>query len=76
MTDRQGAQVLLPQYFGVLPEHRGRGHGRALWRHAAHWGEQNQAVYQLLQTAIGQPSDRLFCSEGLATLGFASAVPA
>ncbi|WP_409496741.1 GNAT family N-acetyltransferase [Amycolatopsis sp. cmx-11-12] len=72
MTDRQGAKVMLPQYFGVLPAHRGRGPGRGLWRHAAAWGEHHQTAYQLLQTA----SDRLFCSEGLATLGFATAVPA
>lgn len=76
MTDRQGAAVMLPQYFGVLPAHRGRGHGRALWRHAAAWGERHQAAYQLLQTTAGGPSDRLFCSEGLTTLGFATAVPA
>jgi GNAT superfamily N-acetyltransferase len=75
MTDRQGAKVMLPQYFGVLPANRGRGHGRSLWRYAAAWGESHQAAYQLLQTAAGGPSDRLFCSEGLATLGFATAVP-
>jgi GNAT superfamily N-acetyltransferase len=76
MTDRQGAAVMLPQYFGVLPAHRGRGHGCALWRHVAAWGEGHQAAYQLLQTATGGPSDRLFCSEGLTTLGFTTAVPA
>lgn len=76
MTDRQGAAVMLPQYFGVLPAHRGRGHGRALWRHAAAWGERHPAAYQLLQTTAGGPSDRLFCSEGLTTLGFATAVAA
>nr|CTQ97461.1 hypothetical protein [Kibdelosporangium sp. MJ126-NF4] len=74
MTDRQGAAVMLPQYFGVLPAHRGRGHGRTLWRHAVAWGEQHQAAYQLLQTATDGPSDQLFCSEGLTTLGFATAV--
>ncbi|WP_414943816.1 GNAT family N-acetyltransferase [Amycolatopsis sp. cmx-11-32] len=76
MTDRQGATVMLPQYFGVLPEHRGRGHGRALWRHAAAWGEHHRAAYQLLQTTAGSPSDRLFRSEGLTPLGFATTVPA
>jgi GNAT superfamily N-acetyltransferase len=76
MPDRRGHLVMLPQYLGVLPEHRGRGHGRALWRRAAQWGEQHHAAYQLLQAAAGQSAERLFRSEGLTTLGFATAVPA
>jgi hypothetical protein len=32
LPDATGAARLLPQYFGVLLEHRGRGHGRTLWR--------------------------------------------
>src|SRR5882724_9805502 len=76
MPDRRGHLVMLPQYLGGLPEHRGRGHGRALWRRAAQWGEQHHAAYQLLQAAAGQSAERLFRSEGLTTLGFATAVPA
>ncbi|MFI6495583.1 GNAT family N-acetyltransferase [Streptomyces sp. NPDC050564] len=72
MTDSAGAIRLLPQYFGVLPEHRGRGHGRALWRAAMAWGAARGADYQLLQTETGGPSDRLCQSEGLRSLGFAS----
>ncbi|WP_116215164.1 GNAT family N-acetyltransferase [Streptomyces olivoreticuli] len=70
MTDPGGAARLLPQYFGVLPEHRGRGYGRALWRAAMYWGHSNGAQYQLLQTEIDGPSDRLCRSEGLRSLGF------
>ena len=76
LPDPHGQPVLLPQYFGVLPEHRGRGHGRALWRAATEWAERNRAAYQLLQTATGQVSDRLFLSEGLVSLGFSRAVTA
>ncbi|MFF2385644.1 GNAT family N-acetyltransferase [Streptomyces sp. NPDC058108] len=36
MPDAAGTVRLLPQYFGVLPQHRGRGYGRALWRAAMH----------------------------------------
>ncbi|MFE3410514.1 GNAT family N-acetyltransferase [Streptomyces mirabilis] len=32
MPDANGMVRLLPQYFGVLPQHRGRGYGQALWR--------------------------------------------
>jgi GNAT superfamily N-acetyltransferase len=76
MPDRRGHPVLLPQYFGVLPGHRGHGHGRALWRAATAWAEEHRAAYQLLQTETGQASDRLFLSEGLTCLGFACAVTA
>lgn len=74
LCDRQGSRMLLPQYFGVLPEHRGHGHGRALWRAAAAWGHRHSAAYQLLQTQLGQAADQLFLSEGLHTLGFATTV--
>jgi GNAT superfamily N-acetyltransferase len=70
MSDPIGAPRLLPQYFGVLPDARGRGHGRALWRAAMRWGATNGAAYQLLQTEIGGASERLCLTEGLATLGF------
>ncbi|MDQ7802654.1 GNAT family N-acetyltransferase [Amycolatopsis sp. A133] len=76
MPDRDGAPVLLPQYFGVASGHRGRGHGRALWLAAMAWGAQHGARYQLLQAAAGGPSESLFCSEGLTTLGFTCVVAA
>lgn len=67
--DAVGARQLMPQYFGVLPEHRGHGFGRALWRAAMRWGRVHGASYQLLQTAVGGASDRLCRSEGLTSLG-------
>jgi GNAT superfamily N-acetyltransferase len=70
MSDPVGASRLLPQYFGVLPEARGHGHGRALWRAAMRWGAANGADYQLLQTEIGGASECLCLAEGLHTLGF------
>jgi len=69
MPDSRGAARLLPQYFGVLPEYRGLGLGRSLWRAAMRWGQQHQAAYQLLQTETGGASDRLCRSEGLTDLG-------
>ena len=69
VLDSRGAPQLLPQYFGVLPEYRGYGLGRLLWRAAMHWGQRHQAAYQLLQTQVGGASDRLCKSEGLADLG-------
>jgi GNAT superfamily N-acetyltransferase len=73
MPDSQGVARLLPQYFGILPEHRGLGLGRALWRAAMNWGQQHQAAYQLLQTEVGGASDRLCLSEGLTDLGLVCA---
>ncbi|MFJ7907202.1 GNAT family N-acetyltransferase [Kitasatospora sp. NPDC096204] len=70
MPDPIGRARLLPQYFGVLPEYRGLGLGRRLWRAAMHWGGTNGADYQLLQTTAGGASDRLCQAEGLADLGF------
>jgi len=69
MLDNLGISQLLPQYFGVLPDYRGLGFGRALWRTAMQWGQQHQAAYQLLQTEVNGPSDRLCQSEGLTDLG-------
>jgi GNAT superfamily N-acetyltransferase len=68
--DAIGRPQLLPQYFAVLPEARGQGLGRVLWRAAMHWGQSHGAAYQLLQTEVGGPSDRLCQSEGLTSLGF------
>ncbi|WP_406376698.1 GNAT family N-acetyltransferase [Streptomyces sp. NBC_00647] len=51
-----------------MPEHRGRGHGRTLWRAAMHWGGEHGADYQLLQTEVGGASDRLCTTEGLLSL--------
>ncbi|MGW0086536.1 GNAT family N-acetyltransferase [Streptomyces sp. NPDC003393] len=70
MADASGHVRLLPQYFGVLPEYRGHGYGRALWRAAMHWGHQHGAAYQILQTEVGGASDRLCTAEGLVSLGF------
>ncbi|MFD8781287.1 GNAT family N-acetyltransferase [Kitasatospora sp. NPDC059599] len=70
MPDPIGRARLLPQYFGVLPEYRGLGLGRRLWRAAMHWGHANGADYQLLQTTAGGASDRLCQAEGLTDLGF------
>jgi GNAT superfamily N-acetyltransferase len=69
MPDSRGTARLLPQYFGVLPEYRGLGLGRSLWRAAMRWGQQHRAAYQLLQTEAAGASDRLCQSEGLTDLG-------
>ena len=69
MPDSRGAARLLPQYFGVLPEYRGLGLGRSLWRAAMQWGQRHQAAYQILQTEVDGASDRLCRSEGLTSLG-------
>ncbi|WP_406495844.1 GNAT family N-acetyltransferase [Streptomyces sp. NBC_00846] len=68
--DAIGRPQLLPQYFAVLPETRGQGLGRVLWRAAMHWGQSHGAAYQLLQTKVNGPSDRLCQAEGLTSLGF------
>ncbi|MEU0402491.1 GNAT family N-acetyltransferase [Streptomyces sp. NPDC006197] len=68
--DAIGRPQLMPQYFAVLPEARGQGLGRALWRAAMHWGQSHGAAYQLLQTEVDGPSDRLCQAEGLTSLGF------
>lgn len=73
-TDPAGQVRLLPQYFGVLPTHRGRGHGRALWQAAMAWGQGSGADYQVLQTELDGASDRLCQDEGLTTLGFVTTV--
>ncbi|RAG83958.1 GNAT family N-acetyltransferase [Streptacidiphilus pinicola] len=70
MKDPVGAVRLLPPYFGVLPEQRGHGYGRQLWRAAMHWGQANGADYQLLQTELGGAADALCQAEGLTTLGY------
>jgi GNAT superfamily N-acetyltransferase len=68
MPDNSGITRLLPQYFGVLPEYRGLGFGRSLWRAAMHWGQQHQAAYQIPRTEVGGASDRLCQSEELTDL--------
>ncbi|MBB6175012.1 GNAT superfamily N-acetyltransferase [Nocardiopsis mwathae] len=72
--DPLGHARLLPQYFGVLPEYRGRGHGRTLWRAAMAWGYRSGADYQLLQTEVGGTSDRLCRAEGLVALGMVTTI--
>ncbi|MER6101245.1 GNAT family N-acetyltransferase [Streptomyces sp. NPDC001832] len=69
-SDAIGRPQLMPQYFAVLPEARGQGLGRVLWRAAMHWGQSHGAAYQLLQTEVDGPSDRLCQAEGLTSLGF------
>ncbi|MFI5619623.1 GNAT family N-acetyltransferase [Streptomyces sp. NPDC051567] len=68
--DAIGCPQLLPQYFAILPEARGQGLGRILWQAAMHWGQSHGAAYQLLQTEVGGPSDRLCQADGLTSLGF------
>ncbi|MFI8401798.1 GNAT family N-acetyltransferase [Streptomyces sp. NPDC093088] len=73
--DAIGRPQLMPQYFAVLPEARGQGLGRVLWRAAMHWGQSHGAAYQLLQTEVDGPSDRLCRAEGLTSLGFSCTAP-
>ncbi|MFE7352252.1 GNAT family N-acetyltransferase [Streptomyces sp. NPDC057543] len=68
--DAIGRPQLMPQYFAVLPAARGQGLGRVLWRAAMRWGQSRGAAYQLLQTEVDGPSDRLCQAEGLTSLGF------
>ncbi|MGW4625528.1 GNAT family N-acetyltransferase [Streptomyces rubiginosohelvolus] len=68
--DAIGQSQLMPQYFAVLPAARGQRLGRALWRAAMSWGQSHGADYQLLQTEVEGPSDRLCRAEGLTSLGF------
>jgi GNAT superfamily N-acetyltransferase len=70
LTDNAGVRFQPPQYFAVHPDHRGRGHGRALWRAAMDWGQRHGAVYKVLQAASGSPAEHLYLSEGLRTLGY------
>ncbi|MEW2095176.1 GNAT family N-acetyltransferase [Streptomyces sp. NPDC012485] len=72
--DPTGMAQLMPQYFAVDPDARGRGLGRHLWRAAMRWGKVHGAAYQLLQTEVGRASDHLCRSEGLTTLGFLHAL--
>jgi GNAT superfamily N-acetyltransferase len=77
MPDPAGGARLLPQYFGVLPEYRGLGLGRSLWRAAMDWGQHHQAAYQLLQTEVGGASDRRRTTTGpvSASAGMSCPVP-
>lgn len=70
LHDRNGVRLQPPQYFAVHPDHRGRGHGRALWRASMAWGQANSAEYKILQASSGSPAEQLYLSEGLQTLGF------
>jgi GNAT superfamily N-acetyltransferase len=74
--DAVGRPQLMPQYLGVLPEWRGHGFGRALWRGAMQWGQDHGAAYQLLQTEVDGASDALCQAEGLKSLGFVVATAA
>lgn len=65
LRDRTGLCFQPPQYFAVHPAHRGRGHGRALWRASMAWGRANGAAYKILQAALGSPAEQLYLSEGL-----------
>lgn len=70
LIDRAGTAFQLPHCFAVHPNHRGRGHGRALWRAAMNWGQRNGSMYKVLQVSSGTPAEQLYLSEQLATLGF------
>ncbi len=68
-ADSGGRARLLPQYLGVLPEVRGHGFGRDLRHAVAGWARRNGAEYELLQTVIGGPADRLHTRLGARRLG-------
>ncbi len=70
MPGADGTLMVPPQYYAVHPGYRRRGHGRALWRASMAWGHKNGAAYKVLQTEAGGPSELLYQSEGLVTLGF------
>jgi GNAT superfamily N-acetyltransferase len=59
LIDNAGLRFQPPQYFAVHPDHRGHGHGRALWRAAMDWGQRHGAVYKVLQAASGSPAEHL-----------------
>lgn len=75
LADATGTLVVPPQYYAVLPGYRRRGHGRALWHAAIAWGAQHGATCKILQAAAGGAAERLYQSEGLATLGFVCRQP-
>lgn len=70
MIDATGTLTVPPQYFAVHPNYRQKGHGRALWQAATAWGHHSGATYKVLQAETGAPSERLYLSEGLSSLGF------
>ncbi|MGH8909713.1 MAG: GNAT family N-acetyltransferase [Egibacteraceae bacterium] len=70
MIDATGTRQQPPQYFAVHPDHRGKSHGRTLWRAAMAWGAANGARYKVLQASVGSAAEQLYLSEGLTTLGF------
>lgn len=76
LPDSRGITTLTPQYFAVLPSHRDRGHGRALWRAAMRWGYHHGARYQVLQAQPGSPAEHLYLAEGLTLLGRVHTTPA
>lgn len=67
--DHADRRRLLPLNFAVLPDHRGKGHGRALWQAAMHWAHLHGASYHTAQTPLGLAADALLASEGFASLG-------
>lgn len=68
--DPTGRRQLLPPNLAVLPTHRRRGHGRALWRAAQRWSHTRGAVYHIFQAVPGSPAADLYHREGATTLGF------
>ncbi|GLY33434.1 hypothetical protein Kisp02_67990 [Kineosporia sp. NBRC 101731] len=68
-ADARGRPRLLPQYLGVLPEARGHGFGEDLRHAVTAWARQHGAEYELLQTVLGGPADRLHARLGARRLG-------